>query len=143
MFFKELINRVKELYVKYHETLSYLFFGFLTFVVSIISYKFLNITLNINELIANVLSWIAAVTFAYITNKIWVFKAPTHGFRQIIKEASAFFGGRILTLVIEEIIILIFVTLLNFSSLVVKVIAQIIVIILNYIISKKLVFNKK
>lgn len=143
MCFKKVINRIKQLCIKYRETLAYLFFGFLTFIVSIASYKLLNITLSINELIANVISWVAAVTFAYITNKIWVFNAKTHGFNEVIKEASAFFGGRVFTLIIEEIIILIFITLLGFPSLLVKVIAQIIVIILNYIISKNLIFNKK
>lgn len=63
-------------YKKHKEVLLYLFFGGLAFVVSIASYGFFNITLGINELIANILSWVLAVAFAFATNRIWVFAAP-------------------------------------------------------------------
>ncbi|MBQ6844156.1 MAG: GtrA family protein [Agathobacter sp.] len=127
-------------YKKNKEVLLYLFFGGLTFCVSIASYAFFDITLAMNELVANVLSWILAVTFAYITNKIWVFDAQTHSAGEVVKQMVSFFGGRVATLVIEELILLVFVTLLAFPSVPVKVVAQVIVIVLNYVISKFLVF---
>ncbi len=122
------------------EILLYLFFGGLTFIISIASYAFFDITLAMNELVANVLSWILAVLFAYVTNKIWVFDAPTHTIQEFVKQLVSFFGGRVATLVIEELILLVFVTLLEFPSVPVKVVAQIIVIVLNYMISKFFVF---
>jgi len=127
-------------YKKNKEVLLYLFFGGLTFCVSIASYAFFDITLAMNELVANVLSWILAVTFAYITNKIWVFDAQTHSAGEVVKQMVSFFGGRVATLVIEELILLVFVTLLAFPSVPVKVVAQVIVIVLNYVISKFWVF---
>ena len=118
----------------------YLLFGGLTFIVSIASYVIFDVFLSMNELVANVLSWILAVSFAYVTNKIWVFDAPTHTMQEFLKQLISFFGGRVATLVIEEAILLIFVTLLAFPSVPVKVVTQIIVIVLNYVISKLFVF---
>lgn len=126
--------------IKKQEVLLYLFFGGLTFIVSIASYAFFDVALAMNELVANVLSWILAVSFAYITNKIWVFDAPTHTMKELVKQMLSFFGGRVATLVIEELILLMFVTLLEFPSVPVKVVAQVIVIVLNYVISKFFVF---
>ena len=128
------------LYRKYKEVLLYLFFGVLTTVVSIGSYAFFNVTLGINELIANVISWVLAVLFAFFTNRIWVFAAPTKTVEEFMKQLFA--GGRVLTLVIEEIILLVFITMLHFNSMLIKFIAQVVVIILNYVISKLLVFRK-
>ena len=135
-----ILNIFEPFYKKHKEVLLYLLFGGLTFIVSIASYAFFDITLAMNELVANVLSWILAVSFAYVTNRIWVFDAPTHTMKEFIKQLLSFFGGRVATLVIEELILLVFVTLLAFPSVPVKVVAQVIVIILNYIISKFFVF---
>ncbi len=99
--------------------------------------------MGINELIANVMSWVLAVLFAFATNRVWVFQAPTHTITEFLKQMLSFFGGRVVTLVIEEIILLVFITWLGFNSMVVKVIAQVIVIVLNYVISKFLFFQKK
>ena len=74
------------LYKKYKEVLLYLFFGVLTTVVSIGSYAFFNVTLGINELIANVISWVLAVLFAFFTNRIWVFAAPTKTVEEFMKQ---------------------------------------------------------
>ena len=131
---------IKNFFNKNKEVILYLFFGILTFIISIISYIIFNTKMN--ELLSNIFSWILSVSFAYITNKIWVFKSNSKFISCIISEILSFFSGRILTLVIEEIILLLFITLLHFNSIAVKTIAQIIVIILNYIISKLFVFNK-
>lgn len=129
-------------YRKYKEVLIYLLFGFLTFVVSTLTFAVFNVKMDINELIATVLSWIIAVTFAFLTNRVWVFNAPTFGVLEYLKQMTSFFGGRVVTLIIEEVIIYIFVTTLKFDSMMIKIIAQVIVIILNYVISKLVVFKK-
>ncbi|MDD6334239.1 MAG: GtrA family protein [Clostridia bacterium] len=130
------------LYKKYKEVLLYLFFGVLTTVVSIGSYAFFNVTCHMNELIANVISWVLAVLFAFFTNRIWVFAAPTKTAEEFIKQLVSFAGGRVATLIVEEIILLVFITLLHFNSIVIKTIAQVVVIVLNYVISKLVIFKK-
>jgi putative flippase GtrA len=131
------------LYRKYKEVLLYLFFGVLTTVVSIVSYAVFNVVFGINELIANVLSWILAVLFAFFTNRIWVFSAPTKTAEEFFKQMATFASGRLVTLAIEELILLVFITILHFNSIVVKIVAQVVVIVLNYVISKLVVFRKK
>lgn len=129
-------------YKKNKEILLYLFFGGLTFLVSIFSYAFFNVTLHINELLANVDSWILAVLFAFFTNRLWVFDTRTEGRRDFLCQMGAFFGGRLITLAVEEAILFVFITWLAFPSMLVKIAAQVIVILLNYIISKRVVFKK-
>lgn len=130
-------------YKKHKEMLLYLFFGGLSFIVSIGTYALFNVMFSINELIANILSWVITVMFAFLTNRVWVFNSPTKSTNEFIRQLFAFYGGRIVTLIIEEMILFIFITWLNFSSMIVKIIAQIIVIILNYIISKLVIFKKE
>ena len=133
-----LLNIFEPFYKKNKEVLLYLFFGGLTFIVSIVTYAVFNVSMGINELIANVMSWVLAVSF-----RVWVFQAPTHTITEFLRQILSFFGGRVVTLVIEEIILLVFITWLGFNSMVVKVIAQVIVIVLNYVISKFWVFTDK
>lgn len=130
------------IYKKYKEQLLYLFFGFLTFLVSIGSYAMLTFSFKLNELVANIFSWIIAVSFAFFTNRIWVFNSSTKSMKEFFKQMGFFFAGRFVTLVIEEVILGIFITLLSFPGMLVKIIAQIIVIVLNYYISKFAVFKK-
>lgn len=142
---KDIFDRIMELpvlrivnpfYKKNKEILLYLFFGGLTFLVSISSYALFNIRIGWNALTANIASWILAVAFAYVTNRTWVFESSTDRGSNLIKEITGFVGGRITTLVIEELILFIFITGLGMSSILVKIVAQVIVIALNYVISK-------
>lgn len=127
-------------YTRNKPILMYLFFGGLTTLISICTFVFFDSGLQFNILIANILSWIFAVSFAYITNRTWVFNSRAAG-RGIIKEMIAFFAGRLATLGLEEIILLVFVTLLGFNSTAIKIIAQVVVLVSNYIISKLFVFK--
>ncbi|MGN0317436.1 MAG: GtrA family protein [Lachnospira sp.] len=137
------LNIFEPFYKKNKEILMYLFFGVLTTVVSIASYALFDVVLDINELISNVLSWILAVLFAFFTNRIWVFSSPTNTMKEFFAQLVTFAGGRLVTLGIEELIILVFVTLLHFNSMIIKLIAQIVVIVLNYVISKLVVFRNR
>ncbi len=134
---------IKNLFRKYREMILYLLFGGLTFLVSIGTYALFNVWMGMNELIANVISWVFAVTFAYITNKIWVFRSRGLDFKATVLEIVKFFGGRIFTLAVEELILFIFITRMHMGSMLVKVVAQVVVIILNYVISKLFVFRRK
>ena len=137
-----ILNNFMEPYKKYKEILLYLFFGGLTALVSIGSYAYCDVILGMNPLIANIISWILAVTFAYITNKIWVFQVEIHGKKELLQQIFSFYTGRLLTLGIEEAILLVFITKLGFNSLVVKVVAQVVVVLSNYVISKCFVFRE-
>ena len=125
------------------ELILYTIFGNLTFVISIGSYALFNIAIGINELIANALAWVFAVLFSYVTNKKWVFKAPTPTKTAFFVQMFAFFSGRFMTLIIEEAIIFVFITLLAYPSMWVKLAAQVIVVVLNYVISKLFVFRDR
>lgn len=129
-------------YKKNKEVLLYLFFGGLTFLISVVTYAYFTMMFGMNELIANIFSWIIAVLFAFVTNKIWVFQSKNDTILAFVREAVAFFAGRVATLVVEEVILFVFIMMLQWNSLGVKIAAQVIVIVLNYVISKLLVFKK-
>jgi len=127
-------------YTKYREQLLYLFFGALTTIISIVVFALFTKVIPCDELIANIISWILAVLFAFLTNRIWVFQTVTkNGFG---KQLVSFYLGRVTTLLVEEIIFLVFVKWLLLDAMLIKVIAQVIIIVLNYVISKLFVFKK-
>ncbi len=134
------LRRFYKPYEKHKEVLLYLFFGGLATVVSIGT--FLLFDLVVDVLVANVLSWVITVGFAYWTNRTWVFRSQVRG-RGIWKEMLTFYTGRLLTLGIEEMILLVFVTVLAWNAALIKIAAQIVVLVGNYIISKLLIFRKK
>ena len=135
-------KRFRHFYEKYKEFLLYLFFGGMTFLISVILFVLFNLFFGMNELIANMLSWAIAVVFAFFTNRVWVFRSVTNTVIEFWDEMVLFLGGRLVTLILEEIILYICISRLHFPNVVVKIIAQIIVIALNYIISKIYVFKK-
>lgn len=134
--------KIKNLYLKYKEPINYLFFGGCTFLVSIISFYVFNKTLGFNEHVANVISWVLAVSFAYITNKLYVFESKTSDKKGLLKEIASFVSARLLTLFIEELILFIGINLLKMDSMIVKVAGQVIVIVSNYFLSKLFIFKK-
>ena len=136
------MQRIRRLFHKHRESLLYVFFGGCTTVVSVGAFVLFDGVLGIHELVANVLSWILAVGFAYITNRRWVFCSSATG-NSHLAELVAFYGGRLLTLGLEEVLLLIFVTWLGFCGTAMKLIAQFVVLVGNYILSKFLIFRKK
>ena len=127
---------------KYRELIVYVIVGVLTTIVSLLSYYLFAYTLEIQYLISNFLSWVCAVVFAYITNKVWVFQNYDFALSNIVKEIVAFIGARIATLGIDMLIMFVMVDMLSLQDLVAKITVQVIVTILNYILSKFLVFKK-
>lgn len=141
------MNNIINLYKKYQEIINYLIVGVLTTIVSIVTYFLFSLILNIENnilfILANVLSWICAVVFAYITNKKFVFNTTTSNKKEEIKVFSMFVSSRITTLLIELAFMFITVKVILIDDKIAKVIAQFIVIVLNYILSKLFVFKKK
>lgn len=127
------------------EVIMYLIFGVLTTVVSLLVYygciyTFLNPENAVQLQIANIISWIAGVAFAYITNRKFVFKSNESN---QLKEISKFVTSRLATLFLDMIIMFIGVTCLHGNDKIVKLISQVLVIIGNYIFSKLFVFKKQ
>ena len=141
-------SQIKNLYVKYKEIINYLIFGGLTTVVNLlVKYALLftifNATNPIQLQISIVTSWIAAVLFAYFTNRKFVFESKS---QNKLKEFISFIIARISTLLLEMLIMWFFVTLLKLNSdlcvIIFTMIAQIVVVVGNYIFSKLFVFKK-
>lgn len=130
-------------YKKYKELLLYLFFGALTTLINIVVFALFTEVVSLDELVANLIAWVVAVLFAYVTNRIWVFNSHCNNALQLIKEILSFYSGRIFTLLVEELILWLFIKQLLLAALPIKIAAQILIIVLNYIISKLFVFVKK
>ncbi len=130
-------------YTRNKSVLMYLFFGALTTFVGIFTFWFFaDGVVGLHEIAANCISWVFAVTFAFLTNRVWVFHAPCATVRAFLIQGANFFGGRLFTLLLETAIIAVFVTLLGFNEMLIKILAQFVVLVLNYVISKLFVFKK-
>lgn len=118
-------------------------FGIITTVVNLACYSLFAEVLRIEELTANAMAWIFAVFAAFITNRNWVFESHTGSRLGFLRQMLSFYAGRVVTLIIEELILLVFVKILSFDGMIVKYIAQIIVIALNYVVSTLFIFKKR
>ena len=132
------MKEVKNIYLKYKEIINYVIVGILTTLVSLLSYYGLVLTILNPDVswqlqLANIISWLISVTFAYITNRKYVFESKNN---KILKEASKFYGARVVFMYIT-------VTIFKFNDKIMKILSNIIVLILNYILSKLFVFIKK
>ena len=134
---------IKKLWIKYKEYILYVAFGGLTTLVNWASFYLLTHVIRMDVVPANIISWIAAVAVAYVTNRKWVFDSRASGAKEILVEAAEFTGGRLLTMVIETVFLWVTVDLAHWNDLLMKVVISIVVIILNYVISKKIVFRKQ
>lgn len=138
------MKKIMELYKKYEEIVNYLIVGGLTTVVSLASYYICVLTvLNPKDAlelqIANIISWICAVTFAYVTNRKFVFKSKS---KDIKREVISFTSARIVTLIMDMVIMWLMVTLMHFNDKIAKLVVQVVVTIGNYLLSKLFVFKK-
>ena len=142
------MKQIWDIYHKYEEIINYLIVGGLTTLISLaVKYGLLFTILDASDAmelqIAVIISWIIAVAFAYFANRIFVFHSKS---KQYLKEVSGFVAGRDATLIMEMIIMWFFVTLLGLDSnlwvIVWTIVAQVLVIIGNYVISKVFVFKK-
>ena len=136
------MEKIKELYNKYKEILMYLIFGVLTTVVNIVSYFLLARILHIDTVVSTVIALILSILFAYITNKIFVFESKTNTAKELLKEIISFFGCRAFTGVLDVAFMYITVDIFNLNDMIMKIISNIVVIIVNYVFSKLIIFKK-
>ena len=128
---------------KYKESILYLVFGGLTFLVNMITYVLFTRVVKADVLVSNCIAWIVAVLFAYVTNKFFVFESRETDLKYILKEFRAFVGCRLFSGVVELVIIFVMATLMGINDLFVKVVTNVVVIILNFIFSKLIIFKKR
>lgn len=144
-----IMKKIKALYEKHKEVVLYLIFGVLSMILNIAVYYLFNLILGKdNYLISNLVAWIAAVIFAFFTNKLLVFRSMKMTKELLIKEALEFLGARIFTLGLEELGLWIMMDILglgavNFGDLITKIVTSVVVIVTNYILSKFIIFKKK
>jgi len=136
---------MKKLYIKYKELFDYLVVGVLTTVISLAVYyaciwTFADPNNPILLQVANVLSWIVSVSFAYVMSRLFVFHSKNEN---IVKEIVQFFLSRLATLLLDMGIMFLLVTVLKQNANIAKLISQVVVIVMNYVLSKLLVFKKQ
>lgn len=137
------MNKIKALLKKYKFIILYGIFGVLTTLINIVSYSLLYSVLDVSNVISNIIAWVLSVLFAFITNKLWVFESKSFEFKLFMAELGNFTLCRLATGVLDLGIMFVGVDLLKGPAIVLKVVSNIIVIILNYVMSKLFVFKKK
>ena len=136
------MERLRELFIKYRDLLSYLFFGVLTTVVNYVSYLLLAPFFGTTT-IPTAIAWVLSVAFAYLTNRRWVFRSQAKGAAAVLREAGSFVGARLISGVIDVGIMWVFADRLGFNDKLVKLASNVFVVIFNYIASKLIIFRKK
>ena len=134
---------IRKMFIRYKYVILYVFFGVCTTVVNILSYWACSHLLHMSVILSAVVAWFTAVLFAYLTNRKWVFNSSNHGKCEILKEALYFYMMRIATGLIDWLGMYVLVDSMQFNDMIIKVILNVLVIVLNYIVSKLLVFNKQ
>ena len=131
---KELSDKEKR-----NHYIKYLVVGIITTVISVVGFKLIRIYIpTLNENIANIISIIIAIIISYFMNRSWVFESKE---KNMIKEFGKFFSGRLVTLVVEELVFLIGTSALSFDELIVKISSSAIALVMNYIFSRWMVFK--
>lgn len=139
------MKKILAIYKRHEEIINYLFIGGCTTLISLIAYyfsvfTFLNPNVSWELQLANIISWVVGVIFAFITNRKIVFKSKNV---KVLKEVEKFLGARIVTLLIDMLFMYVAVTLFLLNDKIMKIISNVIVIVLNYVFSKLFVFVQK
>ena len=137
------IRQLIGLFLKYKEVILYLVFGGLTTLVNIVCYAVCARGFHMGTLVSNGIAWVLSVLFAYVTNKIFVFESKTDGVRKAVREFVSFIACRAGTGVLDMAVMYVTVDMLGWYDVLMKILSNIIVIILNFVFSKLVIFRKK
>lgn len=135
--------KIRELAVKYRSMILYVFFGAMTTLVNMAAYWLCFDVTGIPNVPSTVIAWVLAVSFAFVTNKLWVFDSKSWDTKTLRHEIPSFFGARLLTGLLDVGIMYVTVDVLGWNAMLWKLVSNVIVIILNYIASKLVIFKKK
>ena len=137
-----MFSKIRALIEKYWDILTYLVFGVLTTVVNYVIYLPLYNLMGMSATASNAIAWVAAVAFAYLTNKPFVFRSHDWSMKTVIPELTKFVSCRIGSGVLETLIILVTVDILGWNGNIWKLFTSILVVVLNYVASKLFIFKK-
>ncbi len=152
-----MMKMIKTLFIKYKEIITYIIFGVLTTLVNFFAFWIFTKIFGENlYLVNNAIAWVVGVVFAYVTNKLFVFESKSWDLKLITKEITGFLGARIFSFLLEEGGMFLFVSVLGFGEksltllgitvtgqFIVKILLAVIVVILNYVFSKFIIFKNK
>ena len=133
---------LSELLQKYKSQLLYLFFGGCTTLVNVAVYGLCAHVADLSTTLSIVIAWVISVLFAYLTNRTWVFESQAHTAGDILREMGSFFLGRSATGVLDFVIMYVCVDRLGLPDMPIKLLSNVVVIVLNYVVSKLIVFAK-
>lgn len=137
-----MITKIRNIIKQYWDVITYLVFGVLTTVVNYLVYLPVYNMLGLSAALSNAIAWVAAVAFAYLTNKPFVFKSHDWSAKTVIPELTKFVSCRVASGVMETIILFLSVDLMHWNGNLWKLATSVLVVILNYFASKLLVFKK-
>lgn len=137
-----MLQRIRNLVVKYWDILAYLIFGVLTTVVNYIIYLPLYNLLGMSASVSNAVAWVGAVVFAYLTNKPFVFRSHDWSMKTVVPELTKFVTCRVGSGLAETLILLVTVDILGWNGNIWKLVTSVLVVVLNYVSSKLVVFRK-
>lgn len=137
-----MFQSIQNLVKKNRDVLTYLIFGVLTTVVNYVVYLPVYNWLGLSAAVSNMIAWVAAVAFAFLTNKPFVFQSHDWSRQVVLPELSKFVGCRVASGVMETVILFLTVDLLHWNGNIWKLVTQVLVVILNYVASKLIVFKK-
>ena len=135
---------IKGLYLNYKEIINYLVFGGLTTIVNFVAYCIFARAIGIDEVLSSGIAWVCGVIFAYVTNKIFVFDSKTETKKELLKECASFFLARVVSGITCDVgTFALMVKVFHINDIVSKITTQVIVVVLNYVLSKLVIFKKK
>lgn len=139
---KEWVLSFKFMNDQRYAILMYLVMGGITTLINIVSFWLCNSLLGINYSVATIIAWVFSVMFAYVSNKMYVFESKNTSGAVLIREVLSFVGFRILSLLMDLLVMYICVSLLKVHPLIAKILANVVVLIANYVFSKVFIFKK-
>nr|WP_276939101.1 GtrA family protein [Helcococcus sueciensis] len=138
-----MIEKIKDLYSKHMQMINYIFFGGLTTLVNFVTYFVALKVFNIPNVPSNLIAWLVSVLFAFVVNKLYVFRSKSLEMKVILFELFTFVSVRLLTGALETIIMYVGVDIMHYNELVLKIIANVIVLLTNYFGSILIIFRRK
>ena len=139
---EETMERIKALIIKNWDILAYLIFGVLTTAVNYLVYLPVYNLWGLSAAVSNTIAWVAAVAFAYLTNKPFVFKSHDWSKETVIPELTKFVSCRVASGAMETLILFLSVDLMGWNGNIWKLVTSVLVVVLNYVFSKLIVFRK-
>ena len=138
-----MLNNILALLRKHRELVSYVFWGVMTTVVNYAVYFLLTEGFQVYYLTGNIIAWAVSVLFAYFVNKLYVFQSRDWAWRVALRELWQMVASRLFSLGLEMGILWLFVDKLHYNDAIVKLCANVVVVVVNYVLSKFIIFKKK